>query len=53
MTKKITAEIRAAIMLIVTEDLAALRAFFKNVTISVSKSVGKYQEAIWQNKKRP
>jgi hypothetical protein len=53
MSKKISTEIRAAIALIVTEDLTALRAIFKNVTNSVSKSSGKYQEAIWQNKKRP
>jgi hypothetical protein len=46
-------KIRAAIALIVTEDITALRAFFKNVTNSVSKSAGKYQEAILQNKKRP
>ena len=52
MSKKISAEIKAAIALIVTEDITALRAFFKNVTNSVSKSSGKYQESILQNKKR-
>ncbi len=53
MLKKITAEIKAAVMLIVAENLTALRAFFKNVTNSVSKSIGEHQDAIWQNKKKP
>ena len=53
MLKKITAEIKAAVMLIVAENLTALRTFFKNVTNSVSKSIGEHQDAIWQNKKRP
>lgn len=50
MLKKITAEIKAAVMLIVTENLTALRTLFRSVTNSVSKSIGKHQNAVWQNK---
>ena len=53
MLKKITTKIRAAVMLIVVENLTALRTFFKNITNSVCKSVGKHQDAIWQSKKKP
>jgi hypothetical protein len=53
MLKKITTEIRAAVMLIIAENLTALRAFFKNVANSVSNFNSEHQEAIWQNKKRP
>jgi len=53
MLKKITTEIRAAFVLILAEDLTALRTFFKNITNSVRKSFGKHQDAIWQSKKRP
>ena len=53
MLKKITTEIRAALILIVAENLAALRNFFKSITNSVCKSFGKHQDAIWQSKKRP
>jgi len=53
MLKKISAEIRAAVVLIVAENLAALRAFSKNVTNRASKSLGGHQNAIWQSKKKP
>jgi len=38
MLKKVTTDIKAAIVLIVTENVAALRMFVKNVTNSVFKS---------------
>lgn len=38
MLKKVTAEIKAAIVLIVTENINALRAFLKKVKYLVSKS---------------
>jgi hypothetical protein len=38
MLKKVTTDIKAAVMLIATEDLTALRMFAKNVTNSVFKS---------------
>ena len=53
MVKKITGEIRAAIMLIVTEDIAALRTLAKNATNLVSKTIGKHQNTICQDKKKP
>jgi len=53
MLKKITTEIKAAVMLIIAENLTTLRTLFKNVTNSVSKSIGKHQDAIWQNEKKP
>ena len=51
--KKITGEIRAAIMLIVTEDIAALRTVVRNATNLISKSIGKHQSTICQDKKKP
>jgi hypothetical protein len=38
MLKKVTADIKAAVLLIVTENVAALRMFVKNVKNSVFKS---------------
>ncbi len=38
MLKKVTTDIKAAVLLIVTENVAALRMFVKNVTNSVFKS---------------
>jgi len=51
--KKITGEIRAAIMLIVTEDIAALRTVARNATNLICKSIGKHQSTICQDKKKP
>lgn len=53
MLKKVTTDIKAAVVLIVTENLTALRMFFKNVTNSVLKFVSKYENAIWPDKKTP
>jgi len=41
MLKKVTTNIKAAVVLIVTENVAALRMFVKNVTNSVFKSASK------------
>jgi len=43
MLKKVTTDIKAAFVLIATEDLTALRMFAKNVTSSVFKSTAKHQ----------
>ena len=53
MLKKVTTNIKAAVVLIVTENVASLRMFVKNVTNSVFKSTAKHQNAMWRNKKRP
>ena len=43
MFKKVTTDFKAAVMLIVTEDVAALRGFFKNFKNSIFKSTPKTQ----------
>jgi hypothetical protein len=43
--KKIMADIRAALILIATEDMNALRVLLKNVTSLASKSVCMYKKA--------
>jgi len=53
MLKKVTANIKAAVVLIVTENVTALRMFVKNVTNSVFKFVSKHQDVTWGDKKRP
>ena len=53
MLKKVTREIRAAVMLIVTEDITALRSVARNATNLVSKSIGKHQSTSCQDKKKP
>jgi hypothetical protein len=53
MLKKVTTNIKAAVVLIVTENVAALRMFVKNVTNSVFKSISKRQDAKLRGKKRP
>jgi len=53
MLKKVTADVKAAVVLIVTENIAALRMFVKNVTNSVSKFVSKHQNAMRRDKKSP
>ena len=53
MLKKVTGEIRAAIILIVTEDIAALRTAARNATNLISRSIGKHQRTICQDKKKP
>jgi hypothetical protein len=56
MLKKVTTNIKSAVVLIVTENVAALRMFVKNVTnldcrqtSSVFKSTAKHQNAMWRN----
>jgi hypothetical protein len=53
MLKKVTSDVKAAVVLIVTENLTALRMFVKNVTNSVFKFVSKHQKAMWRDKKKP
>jgi len=53
MLKKVATNIKAAVVLIATENVAALRMFIKNVKNSVFKSTTKHQNAMWRNKKRP
>jgi len=43
MFKKVTTDFKAAVMLIVTEDVAALRGFFRNFMNSIFKSSPKGQ----------
>ena len=43
MFKKVTTDFKAAVMLIVTEDVAALRGFFRNFMNSIFKSAPKGQ----------
>jgi hypothetical protein len=51
MLKKVTTDIKAAIVLIVTENVAALRMFFRNLTKSIFKSAPKRRNAKLQDKK--
>jgi len=44
MFKKVTTNFKAAVMLIVTEDVAALRGFFRNFMSSIFKSAPKGQD---------
>jgi hypothetical protein len=52
MLKKVTANIKAAISLIVNEDITALRTFTKNTTDSLFRFIGKGQSEVWRNKKK-
>ena len=45
--------IKAALVLIVTENVAALRMFFRNLTKSIFKSAPKRRNAKRQDKKEP
>jgi len=52
MLKKVTGDIKAAVVLIVTENIAALRMFIRNLTNSIFKSAPKRQNTKkWQDKK--
>ncbi len=44
--------IKAALVLIVTENVAALRMFVRNLTNSIFKSAPKRRNVKWQDKKR-
>jgi hypothetical protein len=52
MFKKAAANIKAAILLIVNEDIAALRTFAKNTTDSVFRFISRGQSEVWRNKKK-
>jgi len=53
MPKKVTTDVKAAVVLIVTENLTALRMFVKNVKNSVVKFVSKHQKGMsWDKKSR-
>lgn len=45
MLKKVTTDIKAAIILIVTENVTALRIFARNLTNSIFKSSPKQRDA--------
>jgi hypothetical protein len=45
MKKRIMADIRAALILIVTEDLNALRILLRNITTLTSKSIFMYRKS--------
>jgi hypothetical protein len=51
MLKKVTTDVKAAVVLIVTENLTALRMFVKNVTNSVVNFVSKHQNPMSRDKK--
>ena len=51
MLKKVTTDIKAALVLIVTENVAALRMFARNLTKSIVKSAPKRRNAKQQDKK--
>jgi len=53
MLKKVTTDIKAAVLLIVTENVTALRMFVKNVTNSAAHFVSKHRNAMWQHRKKP
>jgi hypothetical protein len=51
MLKKVTTDFKAAIILIVTENVAALRMFSRNFTKSIFKTAPKRRNAKQQDKK--
>lgn len=53
MLKKVTTDVKAAIVLIATENVTALRMFFRNLTKSIFKSATKRRNAKRQDKKEP
>ena len=53
MLKKVTSDVKAAIVLIATENVTALRMFFRNLTKSIFKSAPKRRNAKGQDKKEP
>ena len=52
MLKKIAANIKAAILLIVNEDIAAIRTFTKQTADSFLRFIGRGQSEVWRNKKK-
>lgn len=53
MLKKVTTDVKAAVVLIVTENLTALRMFVKNATNSVVRFVSKHQQSDVTGQKKP
>lgn len=53
MLKKVTTDIKAAVVLIVTENLTALCMFVKNVTNLVVKFVSEHQKSDVAKQKKP
>ncbi len=53
MLKKVTTDVKAAVVLIVTENLNALRMFVKNVTNLVVKFVSEHQKSDVAGQKKP
>jgi len=49
MLKKVTTDVKAAIVLIATENVTALRMFFRNLTKSIFKSAPKRRKAKGQD----
>jgi hypothetical protein len=52
MLKKVTANIRAAISLIVNEDITAMRTFAKKTADSLFRFIGRGQSVVWRNRKK-
>ena len=51
MLKKVTTDVKAAIVLIATENVTALRMFFRNLTKSIFKSAPKRRNTKGKDKK--
>lgn len=52
MLKKVTANIKAAILLIVNEDLAAMRTFAIKTADLLFRLIGRGQSEVWRNRKK-
>ena len=52
MKKKITTDIKAAVMLIITEDIVALRNVIRTILKSASKSLGVNRGSVFQGDKK-
>jgi hypothetical protein len=52
MLKNFAANIKAAILLIVNEDIAAIRTFAKQTADSFLRFIGRGQSEVWRNKKK-
>jgi hypothetical protein len=52
MFKRVASNIKAAVSLIVNEDIAALRTFAKNAIGSVFRFIGRGQSEVWRNRKK-
>ena len=52
MKKKITTDIKAAVMLIITDDIVALRNVIRTILKSASKSLGVNGGSVFQGDKK-